>query len=84
MSTFGSPRANSSSLSDRRAHLEYSRARQLTTLASVVSAPELLHEADLARSLTYNTSPLILASLIYLAALWPVVRLMARLEHHLS
>jgi polar amino acid transport system permease protein len=57
---------------------------KLTTLASVVSAPELLHEADLARSLTYNTSPLILASLIYLVALWPVVRLMARLEHRLS
>jgi polar amino acid transport system permease protein len=57
---------------------------KLTTLASVVSAPELLHQADLARSLTYNTSPLILASLIYLVALWPVLRLMARLEHRLS
>ena len=57
---------------------------KLTTLASVVSAPELLHQADLARSLTYNTSPLILASLIYLVALWPAVRLMARLEHRLS
>jgi polar amino acid transport system permease protein len=57
---------------------------KLTTLASVASAPELLHEADLARSLTYNTSPFILASLIYPIALWPVVRLMARLEHRLS
>jgi polar amino acid transport system permease protein len=57
---------------------------KLTTLASVVSTPELLHQADLARSLTYNTSPLILASLIYLILLWPVVRLTGRLEHRLS
>lgn len=57
---------------------------KLTTLASVISLPELLHSANLARSLTYNSSPLILASLIYLAILWPLVRLMARLEHRLA
>jgi polar amino acid transport system permease protein len=56
---------------------------KLTTLASVISVPELLHSADLARSLTYNTSPLVLASLIYLVVLWPLVRLSARLEHRL-
>ena len=39
---------------------------------------ELLHEADLARSLTYNASPLILAFPIYRVALWPGVRLMAQ------
>lgn len=56
---------------------------KLTTLASVVSVPELLHSADLARSLTYNSSPLVLAALIYLACLWPLVRLAGRLEHRL-
>lgn len=57
---------------------------KLTTLASVISVPELLHSANLARSLTYNTSPLILASAIYLAVLWPLIRLMARMQHRLG
>ena len=57
---------------------------KLTTLASVISAPELLHSADLARSLTYNSSPLVLAALIYLVLLWPVVRLIRRMEHKLG
>lgn len=56
---------------------------KLTTLASVISVPELLHSADLARSLTYNTSPLVLASAIYLVILWPIVRLTSRLERKL-
>ena len=56
---------------------------KLTTLASVISVPELLHAADLARSLTYNASPLVMAGLIYLAVLWPLVRLAARFEHRL-
>jgi polar amino acid transport system permease protein len=56
---------------------------KLTTLASVVSVPELLHSADLARSLTYNSSPLILAAGVYLVVLWPLVRLIGRLEHRL-
>jgi polar amino acid transport system permease protein len=56
---------------------------KLTTLASVISVPELLHAANLARSLTYNSSPLILASIIYLIFLLPLVRLIARLEHRL-
>ncbi|AGT10874.1 amino acid ABC transporter permease [Paracoccus aminophilus] len=57
---------------------------KLTTLASVISVPELLHSADLARSLTYNTSPLILAAAIYLVVLWPVMRLVSRLQNRLS
>lgn len=57
---------------------------KLTTLASVISAPELLHSADLARSLTYNSSPLVLAAIIYLVLLWPVVRVIRRLEHRLG
>ncbi|MBN8942942.1 MAG: amino acid ABC transporter permease [Rhizobiales bacterium] len=57
---------------------------KLTSLASIVAVPELLYSADLARSLTYNTSPLVLAALIYLALLWPVVRLIARVEHKIA
>ena len=57
---------------------------KLTTLASVIAAPELLHSADLARSLTYNTSPLIMAAAIYLVMLFPIVRIIRRLEHRLT
>jgi polar amino acid transport system permease protein len=57
---------------------------KLTTLASVISAPELLHSADLARSLTYNSSPLVLAAAIYLALLWPLVRISRRMERRLG
>lgn len=57
---------------------------KLTTLASVISAPELLHSADLARSLTYNSSPLVLAAAIYLVLLWPLVRVIRRLERRLG
>jgi len=56
---------------------------KLTTLASVISVPELLHSANLARSLTYNSSPLILASIIYLIVLLPLVRVIALLENRL-
>lgn len=56
---------------------------KLTTLASVIAVPELLNAADLARSLTFNTSPLVLAAGIYLVILWPLVRLAARFENRL-
>jgi polar amino acid transport system permease protein len=54
---------------------------KLTSLASVVAIPELLYNADMARAATYNATPMVLAALIYLALLWPVVRLLSRLEH---
>ncbi|MEM9783511.1 MAG: amino acid ABC transporter permease [Pseudomonadota bacterium] len=57
---------------------------KLTSLASVVSLSEMLHAAQLARSVTYNTSPIVLAALIYLAMLWPVVRLISRFERRLA
>jgi polar amino acid transport system permease protein len=57
---------------------------KLTTLASVISAPELLHSADLARSLTYNTSPLMLAAILYLLLLWPAVLLSRRLDNKIQ
>jgi polar amino acid transport system permease protein len=57
---------------------------KLTSLASVVALPELLYSADMARSVTYNSSPIVLAALIYLVLLWPVVRLVSRMEHRLG
>ncbi len=54
---------------------------KLTSLASVVALPELLYAADMARSVTYNPSPIVLAAAMYLILLWPLVRLLSRLEH---
>ena len=51
-----------------------------TSLASVVAMPELLKEAQDAQALNANPTPLIGAALIYLALLWPMVRLVAYLE----
>jgi len=56
---------------------------KLTSLASVVSLGEMLHAANMARSVTYNASPLILAAAIYLALLWPLVRLVSRFERRM-
>lgn len=57
---------------------------KLTSLASVVSLGEMLHAAGLVRSLTYNASPLVLAAAIYLALLWPLVRLISRFERRIA
>ena len=57
---------------------------KLTSIASVVALPELLYSADMARSVTFNSSPIVLAALIYLAMLWPVVRLVSRLERRIA
>jgi len=54
---------------------------KLTSIASVVAMPELLYAADMARSITYNPSPIVLAAGMYLVMLWPLVRLLSRLEH---
>ena len=54
---------------------------KLTTLASVVAIPELLDAARNAQALNYNPTPIVLAALMYLVMLWPVVRLISRLEH---
>lgn len=59
-------------------------AVKLTSIASVVAMPELLYSADMARSLTYNASPLVLAAAFYLALLWPMVRLIGRFEHRVA
>jgi polar amino acid transport system permease protein len=57
---------------------------KLTSIASVVSLGEMLHAAGLVRSLTYNASPLVLAAGIYLALLWPMIRIVARFERRIA
>ena len=57
---------------------------KLTALASVVGLPEMLYSSDMARSVTQNASPMVLAAGIYLLLLWPLVRLVSRLEHRLG
>jgi polar amino acid transport system permease protein len=57
---------------------------KLTSIASVVSFPELLYSADMARSVTLNSSPVVLAAAIYIVLLWPLVRLVSRLERRVA
>ena len=57
---------------------------KLTALASVVGLPEMLYSSDMGRAVTQNASPIVLAAAIYLLMLWPVVRLVSRLEHRLG
>jgi polar amino acid transport system permease protein len=54
---------------------------KLTSIASVVALPELLYQARQAQSVTYNASPIVAAAAIYFVLLWPMVRLLSRLEH---
>jgi polar amino acid transport system permease protein len=51
-----------------------------TSLASVVAMPDLLKQATDAQALFANPTPLIGAAIIYVAILWPLVRLTAYLE----
>jgi len=57
---------------------------KLTALASVVSFSELLYSADMARSVTFNATPIVMAAVMYLAIMWPLVRLVSRLEHRIG
>ena len=54
---------------------------KLTSLASVVGTHELLFQAKQAESVTYNPSPIVAAAVLYFLLLWPVVRLLSRLEN---
>lgn len=51
-----------------------------TALASAVALPELLKEATDSQALHANPTPLIGAAIIYIACLWPMVRLVSWLE----
>jgi polar amino acid transport system permease protein len=54
---------------------------KLTSIASVVALPELLFQARQAQSITYNASPIVAAAIMNFILLWPVVRLLSRLEN---
>ena len=54
---------------------------KLTSLGSVVAVPELLFQARQAQSLTYNPTPIVVAAIVYFLLLWPLVRLLSRLEN---
>jgi len=54
---------------------------KLTSIASVIALHELMFAARSAQQVTFNYTPLMLATLIYFLLLWPVVRLLSRLEH---
>lgn len=54
---------------------------KLTALGSVVAVPELLFQARQAQSVTYNATPIVMAAVVYFLILWPVVRLLSRLEN---
>ncbi len=51
-----------------------------TSLASVVAMPDLLKQATDSQALFANPTPLIGAAIIYIAILWPLVRLTAYVE----
>ena len=51
------------------------------SLGSVVAVPELLYQARQAQSITYNPTPIVVAAIVYFLMLWPVVRLLSRLEN---
>jgi polar amino acid transport system permease protein len=51
-----------------------------TSIASLVALPELLRSARVAQEQTYNPTPLMAAAVIYFALLWPLARIVARLE----
>jgi polar amino acid transport system permease protein len=54
---------------------------KLTSIASVVALPELLYQARQAQSVTYNATPIVAAAIAYFVLLWPVVRVLSRLEN---
>jgi polar amino acid transport system permease protein len=55
-----------------------------TALGSVVALPELLRSARIGQSIVYDATPLVMAAALYLAVLWPLVRLLGRFEHRVT
>ena len=55
-----------------------------TALASVVTMPDLIKQANQAQALEGNPTPLIAAALIYIALLWPLVLLVGRMERRFA
>ena len=54
---------------------------KLTSIAAVVAMPELLFQARQAQSVTFNATPIMAAAVAYFILLWPVVRVLSRLEN---
>jgi polar amino acid transport system permease protein len=54
---------------------------KLTSIAAVVALPELLFQARQAQSVTFNATPIMAAAVAYFILLWPVVRLLSKLEN---
>jgi len=54
---------------------------KLTSIAAVVAMPELLFQARQAQSVTYNATPIMAAAVAYFILLWPMVRLLSKLEN---
>lgn len=54
---------------------------KLTSIAAVVALPELLYQARQAQSVTFNATPIMAAAVAYFILLWPVVRLLSKLEN---
>ena len=54
-----------------------------TSIASLVALPELLRSARVAQEQTYNPTPLMASALIFFVLLWPLARLVARLERRM-
>ena len=51
-----------------------------TSIAALVSLPELLRSARVAQEQTYNPTPLTAAAILFFVLLWPFARWVARLE----
>lgn len=51
-----------------------------TSIAAIVSLPELLRSARVAQEQTYNPTPLMAAAAIYFVLLWPFSRWVSRME----
>lgn len=54
---------------------------KLTSIAAVVALPELLFQARQAQSVTFNATPIMAAAVAYFILLWPIVRLLSKLEN---
>ena len=51
-----------------------------TSVADLVSLPELLRSARVGQEMTYNPTPLTAAAVLFFVMLWPFARFVARLE----
>ncbi|WP_431284413.1 amino acid ABC transporter permease [Humitalea sp. 24SJ18S-53] len=54
-----------------------------TSVAALVSLPDLLRSARVAQEQTYNPTPLMAAAAIYFVLLWPFARMVGRLERRM-